>query len=190
MWKFLLIFSFFPSIIWGNDYKDLPHHQGNIADITIIDSICALYDRRCSEFIICTLGVTGNRYTSVVFVKSKDEYSYWCICRPRGLYSGYDDEDDKDNLPYIYKHGNTDCSKLFNYKDRWRCGVTNREASLYFVPPLFLEKLIIYKNPCQTFYYEIDERPASYAPLKSKGTYRRIWEEIINKKIEEVTNKQ
>ena len=53
------------------------------------------------------------------------------------------------NNPYIKRHGNIESDELFSYKEKSLCGVTMKENCLYFVPPLFFEKLIIYKKKQQ-----------------------------------------
>ena len=152
----------------------------------IIDSICKLYNSYSCEFIICTLGYTEgpHAYTSVVFVKNADATDYWCIARPKGMCT--ECCENKENNPYIKRHGNIESDELFSYKEKSLCGVTMKENCLYFVPPLFFEKLIIYKKNSSTFYFEMGISPKSYSPSQKRERYRREWEAIIIKYINKV----
>ena len=169
-----------------SNFVQLRTGEYNIADSAIIDSICKLYNSYSCEFIICTLGYTEgpHAYTSVVFVKNADATDYWCIARPKGMCT--ECCENKENNPYIKRHGNIESDELFSYKEKSLCGVTMKENCLYFVPPLFFEKLIVYKKNSSTFYFEMGISPKSYSPSQKRERYRREWEAIIIKYINKV----
>ena len=186
MWRLLVIVLYNIPSFCTTPFVQLRTGEYNIADSAIIDSICKLYNSYSCEFIICTLGYTEgpHAYTSVVFVKNADATDYWCIARPKGMCT--ECCENKENNPYIKRHGNIESDELFSYKEKSLCGVTMKENCLYFVPPLFFEKLIIYKKNSSTFYFEMGISPKSYSPSQKRERYRREWEAIIIKYINKV----
>ena len=142
-----------------------------VPDMEIMDSLFNKYRSNTTELLYYTFSAEEGRRMAVVFVKNKDSIMCWHL---RG-------EAGKQKPSRVWADKAAQNSAIFDYRFKDLCGVAKSETGLSFVPPLDLQKIIVYKSRKKCYYFENEKAPASYTPDVKKEKYRKEWSGIISR---------
>lgn len=137
-----------------------------LPDMEIVDSLFNRYRSNSTELVYYTVSAEEERRMSVIFIKKGDGVMCWYLCGEAG----------KQKLSRIWvDKAVQNYSAMFDYYFKDLCGVTKSETGLAFVPPLNLQKIVVYKNRKICYYFENEKAPASYTSDEKREKYRKEW---------------
>ena len=141
-----------------------------VPDMEIMDSLFNRYRSNSAELLYYTVSAEEEGRMSMVFIKNEDSVMCWHLCGEA--------REQKLSRVWAYKAAQN-YSAIFDYRFKDLCGVAKSETGLAFVPPLNLQKIIVYKSRKKCYYFENEEAPASYTPEEKNEKYRKEWSCII-----------
>ena len=139
------------------------------SDKTSIDKIRRNYTKGSSKLLIYQPALETLDFTSILLVHKERSVTFWKIRNDT-----------------ILKTGKITNDSIFSYKNNLQTGVRKTEDKLKFVPPLACCNIIIYIDSKNSFYFEDENIPATYAPNNIYQKYRIEWTRIIKNEIDSI----
>ena len=161
---------FFLLIFVTNTYSQKYVSASNwYSDKTSINRIWKHYKRENCKLLIYQHALDTLNFTSLLLIKDMKSVTYWKIRNDTILASGKITHD-----------------AIFSYKNYLKTGVKESEHNLKFVPPLVCCNVIFYIDSNNSFYFEDENTPTTYAPNNNYQKYRIEWTRIIKNEIDSI----
>jgi len=139
------------------------------SDKTSIDKIRRHYTKGSCKLLIYQPALETLDFTSILLVQKERKVTFWKIRNDT-----------------ILKTGKITNDSIFLYKNNLQTGVRKTEDKLKFVPPLVCCNIIIYIDSTNSFYFEDQIIPGTYAPNNIYQKYRIEWARLIKNEIDSI----